>query len=318
MPASQLIRLEQNYRSTGNILNAANALIARNPSRLGKNLWTEDGEGEPINLYAAFNEVDEARFVIERIRQFTSEDHARADCAILYRTTAQSRLFEEALIQAGTPYRVYGGLRFFERAEIRDALAYLRLLNNPQDDAAFERAVNQPPRGIGPKTLDGVRAHARDFDCSLWQASVDLLKGGAMPKRASNALQGFLDLIEELQVESRDMALSDKVAQALAMSRLPEHFEKSRDGKGQDRKENLEELVNACRQFSWEAHEDEELDELSTFLAHAALEAGEAQGDAFDDCVQLDDAALRQGAGVPAGVPGGAGGGAVSPQHVGG
>ncbi|KRT54054.1 DNA helicase II [endosymbiont of Ridgeia piscesae] len=285
--ASQLIRLEQNYRSTGNILNAANALIARNPSRLGKNLWTEDGEGEPINLYAAFNEVDEARFVIERIRQFTSEDHARADCAILYRTTAQSRLFEEALIQAGTPYRVYGGLRFFERAEIRDALAYLRLLNNPQDDAAFERAVNQPPRGIGPKTLDGVRAHARDFDCSLWQASVDLLKGGAMPKRASNALQGFLDLIEELQVESRDMALSDKVAQALAMSRLPEHFEKSRDGKGQDRKENLEELVNACRQFSWEAHEDEELDELSTFLAHAALEAGEAQGDAFDDCVQL-------------------------------
>ncbi|MBA1332970.1 DNA-dependent helicase II, partial [Candidatus Endoriftia persephone str. Guaymas] len=186
--ASQLIRLEQNYRSTGNILNAANALIARNPSRLGKNLWTEDGEGEPINLYAAFNEVDEARFVIERIRQFTSEDHARADCAILYRTTAQSRVFEEALIQAGTPYRVYGGLRFFERAEIRDALAYLRLLNNPQDDAAFERAVNQPPRGIGPKTLDGVRAHARDFDCSLWQASVDLLKGGAMPKRASNAL----------------------------------------------------------------------------------------------------------------------------------
>ncbi|MCU7795801.1 MAG: DNA helicase II [Candidatus Thiodiazotropha sp. (ex Myrtea spinifera)] len=285
--ATQLVRLEQNYRSTGNILNAANALINNNTSRLGKQLWTEDGEGEPINLYTAFNEIDEARFVVERIRQYIQEGHARTEAAILYRTTAQSRLFEEALIQSAIPYRVYGGLRFFERAEIKDALAYLRLLNNPQDDGAFERAVNMPPRGIGAKTIDAVRAHARDFDCPLWQASSDLLKGDAMPKRASMALRGFLDLVEELQIEVQDLSLPGKVEQVLNASRLPEHFEKSRDGKGVDRKENLEELVNATRQFTYEAEADEEMDELSAFLSHAALEAGDTQGDPYEDCVQL-------------------------------
>ncbi len=287
-PSTTLVRLEQNYRSTGNILNAANALINHNASRLGKQLWTEDGEGEPINLYAAFNEIDEARFVVERIRQCVEEGHARAEAAILYRTTAQSRLFEEALIQAGIPYRVYGGLRFFERAEIRDAMAYLRLLSNRHDDGAFERAVNTPPRGIGAKTLDAVRAHARDFDCSLWLAAEQLLQGGAMPKRAATALRDFLDMIEELEVETRDRELSEKVQQMLNLSRLPEHFEKSRDGKGIDRKENLEELVNATRQFTYELDEETaEMDELSAFLSHAALEAGETQGDPYEDCVQL-------------------------------
>jgi DNA helicase-2/ATP-dependent DNA helicase PcrA len=285
--STTMVRLEQNYRSTGNILNGANALINNNSSRLGKQLWTEDGEGEPINLYAAFNEIDEARFVVERVRQFSEEGHARSESAILYRTTAQSRLFEEALIQAAIPYRVYGGLKFFERAEIKDALAYLRLLNNPDDDGAFERAVNMPPRGIGPKTIDAVRAHARDFDCSLWQATADLLKGGAMPKRAATALRAFLDLIEELAVETQELGLSETVDQVLNASRLPAHFEKSRDGKGIDRKENLEELVNATRQFVYETEEDEEMDELSAFLSHAALEAGDTQGDPYEDCVQL-------------------------------
>ncbi|MEL0585817.1 MAG: DNA helicase II [Candidatus Thiodiazotropha sp. (ex. Lucinoma kazani)] len=285
--ATTLVRLEQNYRSTGNILNAANALINNNPSRLGKQLWTEDGEGEPINLYAAFNEIDEARFVIERIRQFIEEGNMRAEAAILYRTTAQSRLFEEALIQGAIPYRVYGGLRFFERAEIKDALAYLRLLSNPQDDGGFERAVNMPPRGIGPKTMDSVRAHARDFSCSLWQAAGELLKGGAMPKRATSALLGFVDLIEELRVDTANLALPEKVEQVLNASGLPAHFEKGRDGKGIDRKENLEELVNATRQFGYETDEEVGLDELSSFLSHAALEAGDAQGDPSDDCVQL-------------------------------
>ncbi|MGD8931644.1 MAG: DNA helicase II [Chromatiales bacterium] len=284
---TQLVRLEQNYRSTGNILNAANALITHNGSRLGKQLWTTDGEGEPIYLYAAFNEVDEARFVVERIRQFIEAGNRRSEAAILYRTTAQSRLFEEALIQAAIPYRVYGGLRFFERAEIKDALSYLRLVNNPHDDSSYERAVNMPPRGIGPKTLDGVRDHARDFGCSLWQATSELLKGGALPKRAASALQGFHDLIEELRVDTGPLSLPEKVAQTLSASRLPQHFEKSRDGKGVDRQENLEELVNATRQFGYVPQEDEELDELSAFLAHAALEAGEAQGDPFEDCAQL-------------------------------
>jgi DNA helicase-2/ATP-dependent DNA helicase PcrA len=284
---TQLVRLEQNYRSSGNILNAANALITHNAARLGKRLWTADGEGEPIYLYAAFNEVDEARFVVERIRQAIEGGQRASELAILYRTTAQSRLFEEALVQAAIPYRVYGGLRFFERAEIKDALAYLRLLNNPHDDAAYERAVNMPPRGIGPKTLDGVRQHAREFGCSLWHATTELLRGGALPKRAAAALQGFHDLIEELRVDTAPLSLPEKVAQTLAASRLPQHFEKSRDGKGVDRQENLQELVNATRQFDYVSQDDATLDELSAFLSHAALEAGEGQGDPFEDCVQL-------------------------------
>ncbi len=284
--ATRLLRLEQNYRSTGNILNAANALIAQNAARLGKNLWTEDGEGEPIRLYRAYNEVDEARFVVERIRQYVDEGHRRDENAILYRTTAQSRLFEEALIQAGIPYRVYGGLRFFERAEIKDALAYLRLLSNPGDDGSFERVVNQPPRGVGAKTLDAVRAHARDFGCSLWQAAAELVAGGAMPRRAATALAKFRDLIEELRAKTGTMSLSDTVAQAIADAQLVEYFKKSKDGKGVDRTENLEELVSATRRFSY-APDEVELSELDAFLAHAALEAGEAQGSAFDDCVQL-------------------------------
>jgi DNA helicase-2/ATP-dependent DNA helicase PcrA len=282
---SKLIRLEQNYRSTGNILNAANALINNNPSRLGKQLWTAGSDGERINLYAAFNEIDEARFVVERIAQYVADGHARAEVAILYRTTAQSRLFEESLIQSAIPYRVYGGLRFFERAEVKDALAYLRLLSNPLDDGGFERAVNMPPRGIGAKTLEALRSHARMFDCSLWQAATDLLAGGGMPKRGAAALQHFLDLVEELRVETQGLTLAEKVEQVLNVSGLPAHFEKSRDGKGIDRKENLEELVNATRQFEWTGEDGG--DELDAFLSHAALEAGEAQGDPFDDCVQL-------------------------------
>ncbi|MCW8907749.1 MAG: UvrD-helicase domain-containing protein, partial [Sedimenticola sp.] len=287
-PDAPLLRLEQNYRSTGTILKAANAVISHNPSRLGKELWTDGSEGEPIRLYNAFNEVDEARFVVERIRHYTQEGHRRDECAILYRSNAQSRQFEEALIQAQLPYRVYGGLRFFERAEIKDALAYLRLVANPQEDPAFERAVNQPPRGIGPRTLDAVRAHARDFGCSLWQAAQELIQGGGMAKRAANALNGFLELIAEQQASIDGLNLHEVADQVISASGLAEHFRKSRDGKGQDRVENLEELVNAAREFTYEVAEDEdELDPLSAFLAHAALEAGENQGDPFEDCVQL-------------------------------
>ncbi len=287
-PTAPLLRLEQNYRSTATILKAANAVIANNPSRLGKELWTDGDDGEPIQLYNAFNEVDEARFVVERIRHFTGEGHRRDECAILYRSNAQSRQFEEALIQAQLPYRVYGGLRFFERAEIKDALAYLRLLANPQEDPAFERAVNQPPRGIGPRTLDAVRAHARDFGCSLWQAAHELVQGGGMTKRAASALKGFLELIAEQQASVSGLSLHEMADQVISAVGLAEHFRKSRDGKGQDRVENLDELVNAAREFTYEVAEDEdELDPLSAFLAHAALEAGENQGDPFEDCVQL-------------------------------
>jgi DNA helicase-2/ATP-dependent DNA helicase PcrA len=190
------------------------------------------------------------------------------------------------LLQAGIPYRVYGGLRFFERAEIKDALAYLRLVSNVHDDPSFERAVNQPPRGIGPKTLDAVRAHARDFGCSLWQAASDLLRGGAMAARASNALRGFLDLIDEIAADGSDVVLPERAAAVIDATGLREHFAKSRDGKGQDRLENLDELVNACRQFEL-PEGSEGLSELDGFLAHAALEAGDLQADEYEDCVQL-------------------------------
>lgn len=298
-PKTAMIKLEQNYRSTGNILQAANAVISNNSSRLGKSLWTDDGAGEPVRVYAAFNEVDEARYVIGRISEAIDTGRRRNDIAILYRTSAQSRLFEEALLQGGIPYRVYGGLRFFERAEIKDAMGYMRMVSNRHSDPAFERSVNQPPRGIGARTLDAVRAHARDFDCSLWQASEDLLRGGQMTARAAKALQGFIDLIEELAAATADMALADLTAEVLNQSRLVEHFQKSRDGKGQDRIENLEELVNASRQFddiSMESEADviaagsepvEEMSELDAFLAHAALEAGDTQAGEYEESVQL-------------------------------
>ena len=235
--------------------------------------------------------------MIDRIRDFTSQGHQRAESAILYRSNAQSRQFEEALIQSQIPYRVYGGLRFFERAEIKDAMGYLRMVSSPDDDAAFERAVNMPPRGIGPRTLDAVRAHARDFHCSLWKAAHELLKGGNMTPRAANALRGFLELVEELQAITTGLTLAETTEHAIATSKLVEHFEKNRDGRGPDRIENLEELVNATRQFTHGQGEparespggsaDDELDDLAAFLSHVVLEAGEAQGDKYEDCVQL-------------------------------
>ena len=286
-PGTRVVRLEQNYRSTGNILSAANALIANNPTRLGKNLWTQDAEGEPIRRYTAFNEVDEARFVVERIRRYTADQGYRRDeCAILYRTTAQSRLFEEALINAQIPYRVYGGLRFFERAEIRDALAYLRLIANPDDDAAFERVVNTPTRGIGDRTLDLLRQQARGSQVSLWRAALDLIAAGSLGGRATGALGGFVDLIRAQRESNADLELEDLVARVVEAAELPDFYRKSKDGKGQDRVENLEQLVATAERFRREL-EDEEADPLGTFLAHAALEAGEAQADRFEDAVQL-------------------------------
>ncbi len=290
-PNTQVVRLEQNYRSTGNILQAANALIAHNPSRLGKNLWTQVGEGAPILRYAAFNEVDEARFVVDRIRRHVVEEgYRRAECAILYRTTAQSRLFEEALIQAQIPYRVYGGLRFFERAEIKDAMAYLRLVANPDDDTAFERAVNTPNRGIGPRTLDSLRDQARETRVSLWRAARDLTTSGTLPARAAGAINLFLALIDQHRANARDLSLEALTRDLITAAGLAEYFLKTKDGKGQDRVENLDQLVETAGRFRYEFGEDfeeEEEDALASFLAHAALEAGEAQADEFEDSVQL-------------------------------
>jgi DNA helicase-2/ATP-dependent DNA helicase PcrA len=286
-PGTLVVRLEQNYRSSGNILKAANALIAHNPTRLGKNLWTQDGEGEPIRRYAAFNEVDEARFVVERIRRYSiDEGHRRDECAILYRTTAQSRPFEESLINAQVPYRVYGGLRFFERAEVRDALAYLRLVSNPEDDAAFERVVNTPPRGIGERTLELLREHARGARISLWESAKGFAASGSLGARATGALSRFLTQVQGQRDAREGVSLANLAAELIEAFALPEHYKKLKDGRGEERTENLDQLVATAERFEVELS-DEEADPLGAFLAHAALEAGEAQADGLDDAVQL-------------------------------
>jgi DNA helicase II / ATP-dependent DNA helicase PcrA len=283
-PGTQLVRLEQNYRSTGNILEAANALIAHNRDRLGKNLWTEGQAGEPIRLYAAYNERDEADFVIGRIRAAVQEGAANSDMAVLYRSNAQSRVFEEALIQARIPYRVYGGLRFFERAEIKDALAYLRLTANRDDDSAFERVVNLPVRGIGTRTLEVLRAYARANTTSMWRAAGALITDG-LSARAGQSLHAFLVLIESLDRDTKGLELHEQVDHVIQASGLIAHHSKEKGERGEARVENLEELVSAARGF--EAEPDSEMRPLDEFLAHAALEAGEGQGNAWEDCVQM-------------------------------
>ncbi len=286
-PNHQLIKLEQNYRSTGNILKAANQLIDNNNGRMGKNLWTESGEGELISLYSAFNELDEAYFVVEKIRQWVNEGGLRQDIAILYRSNAQSRTFEEKLMTTATPYRVYGGLRFFERMEIKNALAYLRVMSNPKDDASFERVINTPTRGIGAKTVDEIRLLAREGEISLWDAALQLLQQDQLSARASNALKGFLELIERLAKEAENQELSNKVKLIVEKSGLIESYKKEKGEKGAARIENLQELVTAARLFDFDEENEADLNELDIFLAHAALEAGEMQGDDYEDCVQL-------------------------------
>ncbi|HEX7341409.1 MAG TPA: DNA helicase II [Rhodanobacteraceae bacterium] len=294
-PGATTIRLEQNYRSTATILKAANAVIARNGGRLGKNLWTDGSDGEAIALYAAYNEQDEARYVIESIAAHIEHGGNARDCAILYRSNAQSRNFEEQLVQRDMPYRIYGGHRFFERAEIRDALAYLRLASNPHDDAAFERAVNTPPRGIGERTLDVLRRRARVDATSLWDAALASLTGADLAARAKGAIKSFITLIQSLAratVSGADdtptLTLAEYIEQVIDASGLRAHHERDSRGNGEARVENLDELVNVASRFE-PTPEDLEagLSELATFLAHAALEAGEGQGNAGDDCVQL-------------------------------
>jgi DNA helicase II / ATP-dependent DNA helicase PcrA len=285
-PKAVLYKLEQNYRSTGTILKAANALIANNQGRLGKTLWTSGEDGDRVKLYAAFNERDEADFVVNRIREWVSRGGARREVAVLYRSNAQSRVFEEAFLNARMPYRVYGGLRFFERAEIKDALAYLRLVSSRADDTSFERVVNLPVRGIGARTVDLVRDTARSNTTSLWNGAIACVKG-ALPQRAAQALQSFMDLIDKLAREVNGLELHEQVDHVIQMSGLIEHFKKEKGERGEGRIENLLELVSAARGFSPETEAEAELSPLESFLAHAVLESGEGQADPYDDCVQM-------------------------------
>jgi DNA helicase-2/ATP-dependent DNA helicase PcrA len=282
---TQLVRLEQNYRSTANILNAANAVIAHNATRLGKTLWTDGVEGAPIKLYSAFNERDEAEFVINRIQDFIANGNQRSDAAILYRSNAQSRVFEEGLLAAGIPYRVYGGMRFFERAEIKDSLAYLRLIANRDDDPSFERVVNTPSRKIGARTIELVRAEARAAGTSLWRAAASVITAGSLPKAANNSLWGFLQLIERLDAETKASALHEQVARVIDQSGLMAHYGKNPEAGGEARVENLEELVTAAREVFTD--ESSEMPPLVEFLAFAVLESGAGQAENYQDAVQL-------------------------------
>lgn len=283
-PGTHTVRLEQNYRSSQTILRAANGVIAYNQGRLGKELWTAGESGDPITLYAGFNEQDEARFIVEQIEEWTSAGNVRASVAILYRSNAQSRVLEESLIRAQMPYRIYGGQRFYERMEIRNALAYLRLLLSRGDDAAIERVINTPPRGIGGKTLDVVRDCARGREISLWQAIAAVIEEKLLPARALGALAGFATLINELDSGTDEMLLEELVEHVIQGSGLIEFFKKEKGEKGQARVENLEELVSAAKQF---VADEDELTPLQQFLDSAALDAGDAQADEHEDSVQL-------------------------------
>ena len=283
--ADNLIRLEQNYRSHGNILNAANALIKNNRERLGKQLWTDAGEGEPIRVYEANSDLDEARYVIDEIRELVREGMSRQQIAILYRSNAQSRVLEHELFTKGVPYKVYGGLRFFERQEIKHALAYLRLINNPDDDTAFLRVVNFPTRGIGARSLENLQAVAHQMNSSLYNAAASLTG------KAGQAVGAFVRLVESLRQETQHLPLPEVVEHVLDKSGLMTHYRTEKEG--QERLENLDELINAAASFV-----DEDgvvLSEISAmeggalvaFLTHASLESGEHQAGEGQDAVQL-------------------------------
>ena len=283
--AVQVVRLEQNYRSTQTILNAANALIGHNTDRLGKELWTAGAEGDPIKLYAGYNDLDEARFIAERAKEWVDGGGSPSEIAVLYRSNAQSRVIEEALLQVQIPYRIYGGLRFFERAEIKNALSYMRLVSDPHSDTAFERVVNTPTRGIGDKTVETLRAEARNRGVSLWQAAKEMVAGGGVNARTANAIGAFVRLIEEMAAPAEHMSLHELCEHCIEASGLMAFHGKERGERGLAKKENLEELITACRQFSGELifpledSDAEGVSLLDEFLDHAALDAGERQND---------------------------------------
>lgn len=289
---SEQIKLEQNYRSTQTILDAANALISHNHGRLGKNLYTSGEKGEKIQLYAAFNEQDEARYIADMVSQWHKKGRKRAEFAILYRSNAQSRSLEEALLRASIPYRIYGGQRFYERLEIKHALSYLRLMLNPYDDAALDRIINVPPRAIGEKTISLLRVYARDHGCSLWQACERAITHKLLTPRATQALAGFMTLRDEMSVDITEASLATLGERAIEQSGLLTFFEKDKDPKSAARIENLKELVAAMGDFNVEDAinldpDSNEQNPLALFLTQASLDAGDTQAEEYQDAVQL-------------------------------
>jgi DNA helicase-2/ATP-dependent DNA helicase PcrA len=284
---AQTIRLEQNYRSTANILNAANKLICNNNNRMGKELWTDGEAGEKISIYTAFNEIDEARFISGRIKQWRDEGKKLDEVAILYRSNAQSRLLEEALLQGQLPYRIYGGQRFFERQEIKDALAYMRLINNRDDDAAFERIINTPTRGIGNQTVALVRDAARGSEVTMWQACQQMLQSQQLKGRSAKTITAFVNLIDQLEDDSTNLDLDQQANFIIQHSGLKAMYQAEKGERAEQRIENLNELVTACQTYESDPELIEEQTPLTAFLTHAALESGESQADEYEPAVQL-------------------------------
>jgi DNA helicase-2/ATP-dependent DNA helicase PcrA len=278
-----IIKLEQNYRSQGNILDAANAVISHNKDRLGKNLWTDEGKGEPLRVYAASTDADEAQFVIDEVKALHREGKNLSDMALLYRSNAQSRVLEHTLFRAGIAYRVYGGMRFFERQEVKHALAYLRLAANPNDDGAFSRVVNFPPRGIGARSVEQVQELAQRYNVSMYEAALNGIAQGTISGRSASAIGTFLKVIEGLKSSSSAVSLGELVDEALEKGGMKAHYQTEREGA--DRLENLAELVTACTQFE-ETYEGDD-PTLVGFLTHASLEAGEHEAAVTDDALQL-------------------------------
>ncbi len=292
-PGTETVRLEQNYRSTQTILKAANQLISNNEARLGKELWTEHNKGEPITLYGAFNEMDEAKFVVERSKKWRDSGGSLSDIAILYRSNAQSRVLEQALRQAQLPYKVYGGLRFFDRAEIKDVLGYLRLLANVSDDPAFERVVNVPPRGVGERTVANIRALAKQQNVSLWEAAKQILPT-MNAGRIRNGLQQFVNCLEALMIQVGQLPLSKLVESLLQSSGLSEHIKSQPGERTHIKVENLMEFVLAVGQYQkgFDAEQEQSTESsalsLPSFLSEVALDAGEKEGERGDQsCIKL-------------------------------
>lgn len=292
-----IVKLEENYRSHSNILDAANAIIAHNTNRLGKNLWTSAGAGEPVRVYDAYNDTDEAQFIVDEIKMLHCEGTSLGDIALLYRSNAQSRILEHALFSANLPYRVYGGLRFFERAEIKHALAYMRLIANANDDTALLRVINFPARGIGARSLEQLQETARAENCSLWQAAINKVGNGTLSSRGidragGKGIEGFVALIRQMVDSAYGIRLSELVEVATTMSGLKAHYQN--DKEGEDRIANLEELVTAAVSFTNQdfgnhnnVDGETEQDLLTQFLSHASLEAGEHQADVGREALQL-------------------------------
>ena len=284
-----VVKLEENYRSHSNILDAANAIISHNKNRLGKNLWTSAGAGEPVRVYQAYNDNDEAQFIVDEVKMLHAEGMALGEIALLYRSNAQSRVLEHALFSANLPYRVYGGLRFFERAEIKHALAYMRLIANANDDTALLRVINFPARGIGARSLEQLQEAARAENCSLWQAAINKVGHG---KAGGKGIEGFVALIRQMVDEAYGISLAELAELATTLSGLKAHYQNEKEG--EDRIANLDELVTAAVAFTNQdfgnhnnVDGETEQDLLTQFLSHASLEAGEHQADVGREALQL-------------------------------